>query len=193
MEQSNNEVTEIVLRFRSILQDLWNNYCWRSPDLRDQDVMHEFRTLEVTLFQFFVLECVLPHPSPAQRLFGPGFYVVPPKRPDGARNWAMVLRIDVGQPGSSVWQEEVHEIDASDLTFELQDFFDWQLFYWRDYRYFEVKIQRWDRNPARLGFSALLDVLSVDVLFDAQRREFPAELAPLEYLTQTLFFIASTL
>ena len=47
--------TEVVLRVRLILQDLWNNYGWRSEDLRELEVMHESSASKRSSYEFWVL------------------------------------------------------------------------------------------------------------------------------------------
>jgi hypothetical protein len=100
------DATDTVLRFRQVLHELWNNFCWRSPDLRELDAMHAFERLTLPLYRFFIRDALTSYDSvDPVTLFGPAFRVVPQKNADGARITTLKMMIDLRGPGG--WVEEI--------------------------------------------------------------------------------------
>jgi hypothetical protein len=126
------DVTETVLRFRQVLHDLWNNYCWRSPDLRELDAMDAFEELALPLYRFFVRDALSSYDSrPPEKLFGAAFRVVPKMNAQGARTGTLEMMILLEE--KPVWSREVaRDLNEEDISFCLLGFFNWRQLYWRD-------------------------------------------------------------
>ncbi len=97
-------------------------------------------------------------------MFGPGFYLLP-RRYGNSDGCTSRLRILIR--GAQAWKEEVCEVSETDIMFQLTDFFDWHLFFWRDFRFFKAKVLRWDSNQEAVGSEILLNALEMSVFFDS--------------------------
>jgi hypothetical protein len=104
----------------------------------------------------------------AKILFGPAFRIVPQKNAEGARIGPVVMMINtLGPGGPGMWSKQAaYSLNEEDISFHLLGFFNWRLFYWRDYSLYRVRIDRWKDHEESVGHDALIEVLSVDVLCD---------------------------
>lgn len=103
--------------------------------------------------------------------FGKGFYVRPktqaPIGPNARVETGLTILIDVGGKSSSIWQSFQAEAPLQFPLFRLIDFFDWNLFEFRDFRYFRFLIERWPGQEDKVGREGLIDILSANVFCNA--------------------------
>ncbi len=79
------------------------------------------------------------------------------------------MLIDVGldnKPGEC-WKPFNEGFAPADLKVTLLDFFDWTEQSWRDFRYYRVRIQKFESEPRFVGRDALVENFEVDVIWES--------------------------
>lgn len=72
----------------------------------------------------------------------------------------------VSTSSAGEWEHMRGPFRADQLHLTLVDLFDWNVLSWRDFRYYRVKISKFDGRPELTDRAGLVDVLEADVLWN---------------------------
>jgi hypothetical protein len=163
--------TDLVQLYRAELQHLWNTHFWNRPTFEFGSSLADFSRLKQPLFEALVARRLSDDASDDARnysqLFGEAFRVVPrmATAPEIPLRSLMIESTESHARGQ--WQELVGPFRGKEVHMTLVDVYDWNQQYWRDFRMFIVDVHRLDKYPDLAGRKALVDVLDVDILWEA--------------------------
>ena len=144
-----------------LLPELW----W--TELRDFYSVEAFRALHLPLFHALVA-----YPlglEKGERVFGPGFRVIPSQyAPAGFPGVQVNLHVP-SSANSGIWEPVRGPFRSEQSYFTLVDFFDWAPLRLIDLQYYVVMIDKLDAHQDRVGQHALVEVAHGDVVWDPDR------------------------
>lgn len=150
------DATEELQKFRIVMQDIWNQYCWSNTELRDWDVVDHYREVERWMIDHMLkprLARLLDCENASQAIV----YAVPSTRilPAG---WGANLRISdvMDQTGEPTWLPDFVLVHRQDVRLEFCGFYDWSQHNYRSFQYLVVRIAR-AKDPQLEGRYALLE------------------------------------
>ncbi len=154
------DVTALLSRYRECVRTLWNNFLREDADYQTVEVYEDIRR---RLFDEIVLAGVGKGEATKASLDDayPFLRVVP--RADEIP--IMINRS--GAPGSGYWDDPVDRIRANDAELHLIDVFDWEQMGYRDFHYYQVRIENLAKHPDLNGRQALVEVHHACVFLQA--------------------------
>ena len=140
--------TDIVQQYRLALHHIWNVHFWGSQVEKDWDLVNEFNTLKLPLFNVLVVARLAPEMASSRQIFGEEYKVIP-KIAHGAGASISSLQVDVGLPKGpgSCWKQIQGSFGSAEIKLTLLDFFDWTELSWRDFQYYRVRIHQFEKEP----------------------------------------------
>ena len=160
--------TDLVQQYRLALHHIWNVHFWDSRVEKDWDLVKEFNTLKLPLFNALVAARLAPQMASSGQIFGEEYKVIS-KIAQGPNASISSLRVDIGLPKGpgSCWEEIEGHFRPAEIKLTLLDFFDWTELSWRDFHYYRVRIHQFDKEPAFVGREALVENWQVDVIWES--------------------------
>lgn len=167
------ECTNLLLQYRELVRLLWNIGFWPNPRLRAWDSVALYKEVAARLFEGMVL-LALGYEGRIENADYPGqvadFFVV--AKHAGVR--LMVDKNDPAEPGH-IFGVPVIRLGSDSGPYELKflRYFDWDLLGVRDFRYWEVLIQRLNDRPDLVGRHGLVEVTECSIWLLAEIAEGP--------------------
>jgi hypothetical protein len=148
------DITSIFDHYRVSARAVWNTAFWPDADFRNWDSVDQFDEVQRILFSELVLGKVA-REWPLQNIFEdaiPFFRVVPSigaapimiqnPRPDKPRGY---------------WDHPINRISPVEAEMHFLGYFDWDRLDYIDFRYYLVKIARFDARSELIGREALIE------------------------------------
>jgi hypothetical protein len=156
------DVTAIFDHYRVAARSIWNTAFWPDPEFREGFYIGKFEWIAKILFDSIVL-AKLDMDFPSEDLFHkpvPFFQVIP-------NSTAAPIMIQVPHPpgAATPWGDPVNTIGNLGVETHFIEFFDWRQMAVRDFKYYRVRIMRFDGHPHLVGREALIEPLHVNVFF----------------------------
>jgi|SRR5437016_682255 len=145
---------------------VWNLGFWPNPELRIEECVFSFEEAMARLFEGMIL---LPLGSDQRLQEWPrGFgrilrFVAVVTSPVGAE-----LHVGKGIPGQPgrLWGDPIVPVESNDCDLRFMSFFDWDQLAPREYRWMEVRIERFDNRPDLVGKDALVELSKCSIWFE---------------------------
>jgi hypothetical protein len=149
------DLTEDLHRYRDCARFLWNVFLRPSADADSVEVFDSVREL---LFAEIVLGKIGVADYRRQALQPIEFLLVKPQF-DGTS--ILVQRSGGGH--TRYWDDPTNSVGIEEAKLAFVDFFDWDQFSYRDFKFVLVTVVDWERKPNLVGRLALLEATQVTV------------------------------
>jgi len=148
------DISSVFDHYRVSARSIWNTAFWPDVDFRNWDSIDQFKEIQRILFSELVLAKV-GRDWPVQDIFRvsiPFFRVVPHFE-------AAPIMIQNPRPGapSGYWDHPVNRVSPGEVEMHFLRYFDWDDLDYVDFRYYLVKIARFDSQAELVSREALIE------------------------------------
>lgn len=158
------DATDDFDRFRIALRHVWNSYIWSDRELRDWDMVDNFREIKLLMIERLLKE-KLRRRLDVDQSIPLNIFVVPSAHSNvGPGHVAIRISETLNTQTSRDWNQPPDQISSRDMRLAFIDFFDWSWLSIWDLRYFLVEVAASDRYSGLVGRQALIEVNVTRVL-----------------------------
>lgn len=148
------DISSIFDHYRISARGIWNTAFWPDPEFRNWDSVDRFNEIQRILFCELVL-AKLGREWPVHdvlRIPIPFLLVVPSSD-------SVPIMIQNPRPDrpTGYWDHPVNRISPGEVEMHFLEYFDWNRLDYADFRYYRVKIARFDNKLELVGREALID------------------------------------
>jgi hypothetical protein len=157
------DVTDVFDRYRIAAREIWNSAFWPDAELRDGESLDAFHNIEQLLFDAIVLrKADVEFNTPELFLKPLPFFHVEPK----SEAVPIMIQNPRGPGQAGYWDHPVNQVRSGEATMHFVDYFDWAEMEYVDFRFYRVRIAKFDKHPELVGREALLDWQFARVMLD---------------------------
>ena len=148
------DVSGILDYYRVSARGIWNTAFWPDTDFRNWDSADRFDEIQRILFSELVL-AKLGKEWPVDDVFRtpiPFLQVVP-----SSHTIPIMIQNPRSDQSSGYWDHPLNRISPGEAEMNFLRYFDWNRLDYVDFRYYRVKIARFDAKSELVGREALID------------------------------------
>ena len=148
------DVSGILDHYRVSARGIWNTAFWPDTDFRNWDSADRFDEIQRILFSELVL-AKLGKEWPIDDVFRapiPFLQVVP-----SSNTIPIMIQNPRSDQSSGYWDHPLNRISPGEAEMNFLRYFDWNRLDYVDFRYYRVKIARFDAKSELVGREALID------------------------------------
>lgn len=148
------DITNVFDHFRVCARSIWNTAFWPDEDLRNWDSVDRFDDLQRILFGQIVLG-KLEREWPVEDIFRVpiSFFRVEPSTE------SVPIMIQNPRPGKPIgyWDHPLNRLSPGQAELHFLGYFDWNRLDYVDFRFYAVKIAKFDARSELIGREALIE------------------------------------
>jgi hypothetical protein len=145
------DITAIFDHYRVSATALWNTAFWPDPEFRNWDSFDQFKEISRMLFRELVLAKIDKEWPPNQIFVDP----IPFIRIVPNTHVPILIQRSVTERG--YWDNPVKNVKQDDAEMLFLEYFDWNCMDYLDFRYYRVKIAKFDTHREVENLEALIE------------------------------------
>lgn len=162
------DITDILNKYRECARHLWNNYFFIDEELSSytQDQLDRYEAIDRHLFAELILD-----PLAKVSCQEEYFRAYPPSEPLSflhiVPSVSGEVPILINRSGASgYWDDPVNKVASSEVDLRFIEYFDWNSYGRRDFKFYRVRIVKFLKYPQLEGRDALLEVCHARVFIE---------------------------